>query len=334
MQAAVFECERELDGDGSALGGMKAGAEGVEAAAEEEKKGFKCLERVFEIVREGEIPWGAMKRQEAVVSAVEDVVQKGDFGTESLSESLTRESGELAKGIDTPERENVAALTVHHGMRSSPRSLDMTGGLQGGERQIAKGLYGAWCILCMDDGLRVNFESGAQGRAAGGEKGQVRSGGKGELEGEIKRNSLAEGLFDPVKGGGESLGKREEIEKEGAGICFFEIGSKGGEMCMQGLLMEALEDRVGGKKGELRAAGEGSRGGESGSDPVAGGGRIDSKKERCGPGPSVGRGRICLGIHEGRWTGGRSGIVTKENGEGEAGNLGTRVHSGVMLGSR
>ena len=156
----------------------------------------------------------------------------------------------------------------------------------------------------------------------------------GELEGEIKRNSLAEGLFDPVKGGGESLGKREEIEKEGAGICFFEIGSKGGEVCMQGLLMEALEDRVGGKKGELRAAGEGSRGGESGSDPVAGGGRIDSKKERCGPGPSVGRGRICLGIHEGRWTGGRSGIVTKENGEGEAGNLGTRVHSGVMLGSR
>ena len=195
-------------------------------------------------------------------------------------------------------------------------------------------MYGAWCILCMDDGLRVNFESGAQGRAAGGEKGQVRSGGKGELEGEIKRNSLAEGLFDPVKGGGESLGKREEIEKEGAGICFFEIGSKGGEVCMQGLLMEALEDRVGGKKGELRAAGEGSRGGESGSDPVAGGGRIDSKKERCGPGPSVGRGRICLGIHEGRWTGGRSGIVTKENGEGEAGNLGTRVHSGVMLGSR
>ena len=90
MQAAVFECERELDGDGSALGGMKAGAEGVEAAAEEEKKGFKCLERVFEIVREGEIPWGAMERQEAVVSAVEDVVQKGDFGIESLSESLTR----------------------------------------------------------------------------------------------------------------------------------------------------------------------------------------------------------------------------------------------------
>ena len=151
----------------------------------------------------------------------------------------------------------------------------------------------------MNGGLRMDFQGGTQNRAGGGEEGQVWSGSEGDSDREAKRNGLAERLFDPVERGGESVGQREKIEEEGAGIGFLEIGSKGGDVCAQGVLVEALKGGVGGKKGELRAAGEGSRGGQAGSDAVVGGGRVDSKKEWCGAGlPGSGERPGCS-AHEG-----------------------------------
>ena len=70
VQVAVIECKRELGCDGGALGGTKACAESVEPPAQKEQERFQRLKRVFEIACEREVPGGAVKGEEAMISAV------------------------------------------------------------------------------------------------------------------------------------------------------------------------------------------------------------------------------------------------------------------------
>ena len=144
MQVAVVEREGDFDGNGGALGGMKARAESFEATAQKEEERFQCLKRVFEVACEGEVPGGAVEVEEAVIPAVEDVMEEGGFGAESFSKSLAWESSELAEGIDTPEGENVAALAVQRTAFQSFFSFAVAVRAHAGEGQVGESPDGAW----------------------------------------------------------------------------------------------------------------------------------------------------------------------------------------------
>jgi hypothetical protein len=62
----------------------------------------------------------------------------------------------------------------------------------------------------------------------------------------------------------------EEIEEEGAGSGLLEIGSERGGVVAEFGLQAALGSGIGREEGKVRAAGEGARGGESGSEPETG----------------------------------------------------------------
>jgi len=107
VEVAVVEGEGEAGRGGGAPGGGEAGAERVEAAAEEEEKRFKGVERVVEVAGGPVVLRRAVEAEEAEVFAVEDVVEAGGVRTETLREPLAGEGGEIAEGGEAPERQQV-----------------------------------------------------------------------------------------------------------------------------------------------------------------------------------------------------------------------------------
>ena len=110
VEVAVVEGEGEVDGVGGALGGGEPGAEGVEGALEEEEEGFEGVERVVELLLGVIVRGRAVESEEAVVLAVQDVVQAGGVGTEAFGEALAGEGGKFAEGGDAPELEQIGDL--------------------------------------------------------------------------------------------------------------------------------------------------------------------------------------------------------------------------------
>ena len=124
MDGVVVEGERHGEGGGGGLVGGETGAEGVEAAMQEEEERFEGLERVVEIAGGVEVLRGTMKGEEAVVFAMEDVVEAGGFGAETFGEPLAREGGEVAEGVEAPE---VEELVVQRGGRGFGGCSQRTG---------------------------------------------------------------------------------------------------------------------------------------------------------------------------------------------------------------
>ena len=202
VQVAVGESEGEFGGDGGALGGTKAGAEGVEAAAQDEEERFKALEGMFKFAGYGELLWGAMQVEETVVFAVQNVVEAGHPGAESFCESLAWEGGEGSQGVDAPELKEFRI-----------RGQFTVVSLQRRERQVGNGLNAENGMRdTVKHRFRMEGESGTQGTAAPDEESKIWSGCDGEMERKTKSSGLAEGLFGPGEGGGESVGNRKEIE--------------------------------------------------------------------------------------------------------------------------
>jgi|TARA_B100000959_G_scaffold285494_1_gene360433 hypothetical protein len=320
VQVSVGEGEGESGGDGGTLGGAKAGAEGVETAAQEEEERFEGLEGVFKFAGDGELLWWAVQVEETVVFAVQNVVEAGCAGTESLCESLAGKGGEGSQGVDAPEMEEFRV-----------RGQFAVVGLERRERQPGKGLNAEDGMLrIVEHRFRMEGESGAQGPAAPGKEGEIWSGSDGEMERKVKWSGLAEGLFDPVEGGGEGVGKGEEIEQKGAGGGLFKIGSERRDVFPESILMEVFEGGIRGEKNELGAACESTGDGEAGGDAVAGGGSVDGEKKRCGTGGGGSGRRISRRADKGCWFGGAPGTVTEKDRERKGGD----VKGGVQVESR
>lgn len=105
VEVAVVEGEAEAEGDGGTLGGGKTSAEGVESAVQEKEERFESFERVLEFLCELELLCGTMEGEEAVVFAVQDVVQAGGIRAEAFGEALAWEGGEVTESLDAPEVE-------------------------------------------------------------------------------------------------------------------------------------------------------------------------------------------------------------------------------------
>ena len=128
VEIAVVEGESEAGGDGGALGGGEAGAEGFEAAAQEEEERFEGFESVFEFAGDLEVLGWAVESEEAVVVAVQDVVQAGGFGAEAFGESLAGKGGEVAEGLDAPELEQFEVEGGGIGGRAPGREVRVQAG--------------------------------------------------------------------------------------------------------------------------------------------------------------------------------------------------------------
>ena len=155
----------------------------------------------------------------------------------------------------------------------------------------------------------------------GREKGEIGSGGEGELEREAERGGLAESLLDPVVGGLLSVGKGKEVEKEGAGGGFLEVGGEGVGEVAESSLVFVFKNWVGGEKLEMAATDEGAGGGHAGGDTRTGGDPVDREEMWSGAGSGrAGR------VEQGGRGGEEGGIVAEENGEREAGDVEGGVH--------
>jgi hypothetical protein len=143
MEVAIIEGEGEVDGVGGALGGMEPGAEGVEGALEQEEERVEGFERVFEFLLGLVVLRGAVEIEEAVVFAVEDVVEAGGVGPEAFGESLARQGGELVEGGDAPEMEKVGVGKWEPGARK----------LECGEGELGEGVGDLVGGLDVDDGV-------------------------------------------------------------------------------------------------------------------------------------------------------------------------------------
>jgi hypothetical protein len=103
----IVEGKAEVNHEGGPLHGGKAGAEGVEGAAEEKEKGFERLEGMLEFVADPELRFGAVEIEEALMLAVKNVVQARDLGAEPLAEALAGKGREVTEGAEPPEAEEV-----------------------------------------------------------------------------------------------------------------------------------------------------------------------------------------------------------------------------------
>jgi hypothetical protein len=102
------------------------------------------------------------------------------------------------------------------------------------------------------------------------------------VERESERSGIAESVLDPVERGGAGVREGEEIEQKGAGSGFFEVRTERGGVGSECGLVLPFEKEVGRKKGELRAAGESTSGGESGSDAMTRGRLVDGEQDGSG----------------------------------------------------
>lgn len=104
VEVAIVKGERELHADGCSLARGETGTKGVEAPPEKKEKRFQSLEGILEFLGELVVLGRAMESEEAVVFAVEDVVKASDGRTEAFGQSLAWELGEIAEGLEPPER--------------------------------------------------------------------------------------------------------------------------------------------------------------------------------------------------------------------------------------
>lgn len=100
---AIIESEMELEGGGGVVVVAKAVAEGVEEAFGHEKEGFMAVHGGLKVVFGLVVLGGAVEGEEAMSLLVGDIVEGGEFWTESLGEPLTGKLGEIAQGVETPE---------------------------------------------------------------------------------------------------------------------------------------------------------------------------------------------------------------------------------------
>lgn len=218
----VAEGQRQGEGRGGALVGREAGAEGAETAAQEKEEWFESLEGVVEILGGVEMLRGTMQVEEALVFAVEDVVQTGCLGAESFRESLARKGGEISQGGNAPEVEQVVIQGKADGAGKGTGGLRIR--VEGGERELREALDADLRILDVQFRVRVKAEPRRGPEMQGSQVGEVGRRSHGEMEGEAQRSGLAEGVLDPICGPGPGVGNRQEVEGECAGGGVFEIG--------------------------------------------------------------------------------------------------------------
>jgi hypothetical protein len=238
---AVFEGEGKVEFGGGALVVFESGAEGLEEAFGDEEDGFMVVDRGLEIVMDAVVIERAVEGEEAVVFAVGDVVETGEFGSESLGEALAGKVGEVLEGFEAPE---VKDLGVREG------------------EGFGEGKVG-------DE----EFEGIVLAGGKGGEVGKVGCGSEADLEREGEVGGEIEGVGGPFAFGGDEHGG--EVEEEGFGRGEFEVGS---ERFDEGEGFESgggFGGGVGIEEEEFGATGEGPGSGDAGVNAEGTGGLVD-----------------------------------------------------------
>lgn len=247
---AIVIAEGEVEFAGGALVVAEAVTEGFEEALGDEEDGFEVVDGGLEDVACGVVGGGAVEGEEAVGFAMEDVVEVGHFGAESLGEALVGKFGEVGEVGDAPE-------------------------LEGGELGDGEGFLVEELIEGEWEGIRgvVVFTGGLE---EGGEVGEVGRVAEADVEGEAEVEALLVGVGDPVIKRGDEEGG--EVEEEGVRGGLFEVGGEGfGEG--EDFFLGGFEGGgVRGEEVEVGAAGEATGGGESGVDFEGAGGGIDGEE--------------------------------------------------------
>lgn len=107
VEVAIIKGEREVHADGCSLARGETGTKRVETPPEQKEKRFQGFEGILELLGELVVLGRAMESEEAVVFAVEDVVKASDGRTEAFGQPLARELGEIAEGLESPERKEL-----------------------------------------------------------------------------------------------------------------------------------------------------------------------------------------------------------------------------------
>jgi len=243
---AIFEGESEVEFGGGALVVFEAVTEGLEEAFGDEENGLMVFDWGLEIVLDAVVVEGSVEGEEAVVFAVGDVVEAGEFGAESFGEALAGKMGEVLEGFEAPEVKDLGV-----GKRESFGEGEV------GEKE-GEGMVLIW--------------------RKRGEVGEIGSGAEADLEREGEVGGKVVGVGDPRGAGGDEHGG--EVEEEGFGRGEFKIGGEGfdeGEGFVAG---GGFGGGIGVEEEELGTAGEGPGGGEAGVNTEGSGGRVEGGEGR------------------------------------------------------
>ena len=85
---------------------VKTVAEGLQKSFGHKEEGFVVGDGRFELVGNAVVILSSVEFEEAMMFAVGDVVELGEFFTEAFGEALSWEVGEVGEGLETPELEN------------------------------------------------------------------------------------------------------------------------------------------------------------------------------------------------------------------------------------
>lgn len=85
---------------------VEAVAEGLQESFGHKEEGFVVGDGRFELVGDMVVILSSVEFEEAVVFAVGDVVELGEFFAEAFGEALAWECGEVGEGLETPELED------------------------------------------------------------------------------------------------------------------------------------------------------------------------------------------------------------------------------------
>lgn len=85
---------------------VKTVAEGLQEPFGHKEEGFVVGDGRFELVGNAVVILSSVEFEEAMMFAVGDVVELGEFFTEAFGEALSWEFSEVGEGLETPELEN------------------------------------------------------------------------------------------------------------------------------------------------------------------------------------------------------------------------------------
>ena len=168
---------------------VEAVAEGLQDPFCHEEERLVVCDGIFELVGDVVVIPSSVEFEEAVVFAVGDVVELGEFFAEAFGEALAWKTGEIGEGLETPELED-GGVRKREGF---------------GEGEIGE-------LECE----RISLV-----RAKGGEVSEVGCFAETDLERESEVVGGGEGLFNPVGFRGHEEGRK--VEEIGLGCGEFKV---------------------------------------------------------------------------------------------------------------
>lgn len=106
VSGPVIEGEGEVQFCRGALVMLETGAEGLQESFGHEEERFMTVDGWFKLMGDAVVVVGAVELEQAMVFPVGDVVESGEFFSESFGEALPGEEGQVLECLKSPELEN------------------------------------------------------------------------------------------------------------------------------------------------------------------------------------------------------------------------------------